>query len=393
MPKDSLRLLYIYLWTDIQTIFLTIPPWYISNRTSRSCYKKLVNHWRIPSYFSFPLVFLRVSTPLTVTNTVSACLFDFRVGRTNLSRLGASLPSCCSGHSGSSMPVFGSISDSSSAAQSSSLSFELSKSPFQFGQSLVSEMFSGTLFLSLSNGWRLILRIWQTFKIWVRPAERSFADKAGGKGDLSDNLDAAAPSGWKSDEDALTISSVSEIYPTAVTCLFCARDSFCTARRFWLPCHISKKSWTLAILCNPLSSASFIISVSFPVFVVSNSGSVPAKIRWLARVNCLSTSFSRRVSPVVFDCLQAITSQPREKLASTPTPCGMIENMSPATLESVAYFHCVASCWRHQSVMFGKQNVLLISIGSEWQSLRFGLICPQFFSGSGREFEKSLAAV
>ena len=49
---------------------------------------------------------------------------------------------------------------------------------------------------------------------------RSFADKAGGKGDLSDSLNAAAPSCWESDQDALMISSVSEMYPTAVICLF-----------------------------------------------------------------------------------------------------------------------------------------------------------------------------
>jgi len=115
-----------------------------------------------------------------------------------------------------------------------------------------------------------------------------------------------------------------------------------------------------------MQQASFFISESFSVFVVSNSGSVPARIPLLARANCLTTTVSRRVSPVVFDCLQPITSRPREKLASTPTPCGMIENMSRATLERSAYFECVSSCCRRQSGMSGIQNVLLISIGSEW---------------------------
>jgi len=227
-------------------------------------------------------------------------------------------------------------------------------------------MLSGALSLSLSTGWQLIFWIRRTFKIWVLPPGRSFADKPGGKGDLCDNLNAAAPSGWKSDQDALTISAVSEMYPTVVVCLFWARDSFWLAYRFWLPCHISKKSWSLTILCNFLSCASFVISESFSVFVVSNSGSVPAKIPLLARANYLTTISSWRVSPVVFDCLQPITSLPREKLASTPTPCGKIENMSRTTLERSAYFQCVSSCWRHQSVMSGIQNVLLISIGSEW---------------------------
>jgi len=44
----------------------------------------------------------------------------------------------------------------------------------------------------------------------------------------------------------------------------------------------------------------------------------------------------------------------------------MIENMSRATLERSAYFESVPSCWRNQSVISGIQNVLLISIGSEW---------------------------
>ena len=76
--------------------------------------------------------------------------------------------------------------------------------------------------------------------------------------------------------------------------------------------------------------------------------------------NGLRTNFSQRVPPVVFDCLQPITSRPREKLDSTPTPCRMLENMSRSTLERSAYFECVSSCCRHQSVMSGIQNVLLI---------------------------------
>jgi len=366
MPNDSSRLLYINLWTDIHTLLLTIRPWYISNWNSRSRYIKLVNHWRILSYIFIPPFYLRVSTPLTVTNTFSACLFDFRVGRTNLGAFGAALTSWCSAHSGSWMPVFGSISDSSSAVQCSSLSFGLSKSPFQFSQSSVSEMLSGLLSSSLSTGWRLILRIWRTFKIWVRPPRRSSADKAGGKGDVSNNLNAAAPSCWKSDQDALTISSVSEMYLTVVICLFWVQDSIWVASRFWLTCHIYKQSWTLAIPCNFLSSASFFISESFPVFGESNSGSVPAKIPLWVRAICLTTTLSRRVLPVVVDCLQPITSRPGEKLASTPTPCGMIENIFRATLEISAYIECLSTCWRHQSVMSSNQNVLLISIRSEW---------------------------
>jgi len=54
------------------------------------------------------------------------------------------------------------------------------------------------------------------------------------------------------------------------------------------------------------------------------------------------------------------------KLASTATPWGMKKKMLHTTLERLAYFECVSSCWGHQSVMSGTQNVLQISIGSEW---------------------------
>jgi len=272
----------------------------------------------------------------------------------------------CSGHSGSSMLFSCSISDSTSAAQSSWLLLGLSQSPFQLSQSSMSEMHSGALSSWLSTGWQLILRIRRIFNIWVRPPGRSFADKGGGKGDLSDDVNAAAPSCWKSDLGAMKISSVSEIYPTAVIGLFWTQDFFGVARRFWLPCHSSKMSWTLTILCNFLSSASFFISESFSVFVVSNNGSGPANIPLLARPNCLTTTFSRTVTPVVFHCLQRITSQPSDELASTPTLCGMIYNISRATFMISAYLECVSSCWGNQSAMSGNQNVLAISIGSEW---------------------------
>jgi len=123
--------------------------------------------------------------------------------------------------------------------------------------------------------------------------------QAGGKGDLSDNSNAATPSCWKLDQDALMISSVSEMYPMAVNCLFQARDTFCVARRFWLPDHISKKSWTLAILCNFLSFAAFFNSKSCSVSVLFNAVQSPATIGLSARANCRTMTFSRRPLPVV----------------------------------------------------------------------------------------------
>jgi len=175
-----------------------------------------------------------------------------------------------------------------------------------------------------------------------------------------DNLNAAAPSCPKSDQNALTIYSVSEMYPTTVISVFWARYSFCAARRFWLPSHISKKSWTLAIQCNFFCLASRFISMSFWGLIGSTSGTSPASNLLIARANSLTTTFSRRLLPVVFDSFHLTTSCAREKLASTLTSCGMINNMSRATFERSAYFECISSCCRHQWVMSGNQNLLLI---------------------------------
>jgi len=177
-----------------------------------------MKYWRILSYIFFTPVFFFVLIALTVINSVPGCLFDFHVGRINSGTFGAVLTSRCSGHSWSLMLFSCSISDSTSAAQSSSLSFGSSKSPFWFSQSSVSEMLWGELSSSLSTGWQLILRIWRTFNHWVRPPGRTFAEKCGGKENLPCDVNGAAPSCWKSDLDARTISSVSEIYPTAVIC-------------------------------------------------------------------------------------------------------------------------------------------------------------------------------
>jgi len=201
-------------------------------------------------------------------------------------------------------------------------------------------------------------------KYFVCCQGRSFSDKAGGKGDLSNILNAATAFCWKTDQDALMISSVSEMYPTAVMCLSGARLSFCVVCRFWLPSHISKQSWTLA--WNLFFSVSLFIPKSFSVFIVSNAGSSPANMPLLAQASCLTTTVSQRVSPMVYDCLQLKTSRPRQKLASTLTPCGMMENICHATLETSAYCGCVSWWCRQQSVIYGIHNLLLISIGSEW---------------------------
>jgi len=344
-------------------------------------------YWPNQSYiFLFPL-FLHVPIALTVINPFSAFFIDLCVGWINPGTFGAALTTQCYALSEALMRLAGSRSGSSSAVQSSTRWFGLSKPLFQLSKFLESEMVWGALFWTLSSGWWLILLIQCTFDTWVHPPGWSFVDRAGQNGDLSDNLNAAAPSCWKFDQEALMIPSVSEMYPLAVICVFWARDSFCVAHRFWLLCHIPKKSCTLAILCDILFSASFFNSKLCSVSVVSNPAQPPANIPLLAQTNCPTTTFPRSVLWVVLDCLQPITSRRREILALTPTPCGIMETMSRATLVRSAYFECGSSCWCHQSVLYGYQNVLLISMGSEWLSLRFGYTCPQVFGASGSEFK------
>jgi len=326
----------------------------------------VIIHWCILSYFFLILLFLLNSNILTVISTHSAIFLDCRIGRINLGTFDAALTFLCSGISESSLLLSSFISDLLSASQSSSLSFELSKSPCQFSQFSVSEMLSGERSSSLSAAWQSICFMQRAFITWVHPPERSFGDKAGGTGDHSDNLNAATPSCWKFVHDDLMISSVSEMYPTPVICIFWVWVSICVARRFWLPCDISKMLWTFAIQCNVLGSASLFMSMSFTILVVSNAGSSLASNSIVARANCFTMTSFRGVSPLVFDCLHPITSCPKETLASSVAPWGMIENMSHTTFERSVYFECLSSCWCHQSAISGNQNVLLISIQLEW---------------------------
>ena len=199
-------------------------------------------YWLNLSYLlSFPLLLL-VSVTLTVTNPFSACFIDLSGGWINPESFPVAFTMRFSGLSEPLMPLPGFMSDSFSASQCSSLSFGLSKSQFQLSQLSVSESLSGALSTSLQHGWRSILLILQTFNTWICPPKRFFADNAAGKGDLSDNWNAAVPLCSKFNPDALIISLVSEMYATVAVCLFWEHNSFCVAHRFWLPCHISKKS-------------------------------------------------------------------------------------------------------------------------------------------------------
>jgi hypothetical protein len=223
LPKSLLCLLYISLSTNIDELLITIHPKYISNYNSGARYiKNMVKHCRSVSYVLFTSLFLLVSIAWTVINTYPACLCDIHVGQTNPGTYGEVLISWCSGHCRCLMPLSRSLSDSTSATQSSMLWFGQSKSPFQLGQWSVSEMLVGLITSALSTGGQLILRIQRTCNIWVHPPGLTFADKAGDKGDLSDNLNAAAPSCGKNHQDGFKNSSVFERFlQRTSTCFHC----------------------------------------------------------------------------------------------------------------------------------------------------------------------------
>jgi len=88
-----------------------------------------------------------------------------------------------------------------------------------------------------------------------------------------------------------TISSVSQMYPTSVICLFRPGGSSCLTYRFWLPCHISNMQWALAIVGNFLSSTALFNFELFTGFVASNAGLSPMWFPLLARTHCHTTTF------------------------------------------------------------------------------------------------------
>jgi len=189
-------------------------------------------YWpNLSKFYLFPS-FLLTSIAQTVINPFSAFFFDLRIGQFNPGTFGAVLSTQCDGLWEALLVLSGSISDSSSTSQSSLLSTGLSKSPFQLTQFSLSEMHSGELSSWLLVGCQLILLISQMFNTWVRSPGRSFADKACGIDDPSHNVNAAAPACSKLYQDALIISSVLEMYPMTVICVFWAWDSFCVACRF-----------------------------------------------------------------------------------------------------------------------------------------------------------------
>jgi len=236
---------------------------------------------------------------------------------------------------------------SSSASPLSSLWSGFSNSPSQLCQLSMFKVLLGALSSLLSAGWWLIPVIQWTFHCSVCPPGRSFADKAGGKGDNSESLNIPTQQCGIIDQNALMISSVSKMYSMGVSCLIWVGDSFCGPHRFCLACHISKQCWTLAILSRFFSSASLCISNFCSVFDILNTRLSPANIPSLAGINQLTRVYSWRVSHVVFDFLQPFMYCATDKLASTPTQCGVVENVMHALLPRSGYFDYVTYCWHH----------------------------------------------
>jgi len=114
---------------------------------------------------------------------------------------------------------------------------------------------------------------------------------------------------------------------------------------------------------------------------------VTSQWSFIPRVNRHTTCILWSISPVDFHCLHPITYYQQEQLSPTLTSWYMIENTLWATLERLAYFECVSSCWRHQSVIFGNQNVQLILIWSAWYPLRFRSVWSHCCGNQGGEFK------
>jgi len=228
-------------------------------------------YWPILTYSCTCLWTFHVFILVATINSSSVWLIDYCIARINLATCGVAHTSRFSGLTNASMALSSFISKSTFPSQPSSLVFRLSKSSFQFSEFLVLEMHSGALYSSLSAGWKSVLISQQIFDHWARPLERSSVDITGVNVDHSDNSNTAPPSGEIFDQHASMISSVSKMYHTGVLCMFWAWNSFCVAHRFWLPCYISKMSWTLVILCKFCSAAWFLHCKVFSVSIVSNA--------------------------------------------------------------------------------------------------------------------------
>jgi hypothetical protein len=189
-------------------------------------------HLHIVSHVLVFPIFLLISIVMPVINTCCALFYNHCVGGINLGTFGVAHKSHIFGLSGSSIALSRAMWDSCSASWLLLLSFRLSKLPFHSCQYLVSKKLTGALLLWYFAGSQLSHWIQRTFISSVCPPVTSFRDNADDTGDVSINVNAAALSVWKSEKDALMISSVSKINTKDVICLQSAWDSFRAVYRF-----------------------------------------------------------------------------------------------------------------------------------------------------------------
>jgi len=324
-------------------------------------------HWPILSSVFLISVFFLVWIIFTVIKTLWAIYYGFCISRINPGTFCEAIIIRCTRDCASSMPLSSNMLDSLFASQLFSLSFGLSKSPLQSSQFSLSEIHSGSLAFSMSAGWWLIRFIRGTFNTWVRHPGRSFADKAVGTGGIFDNLNVAAPSCCKFDQDTLATSSVSEIYPMAVICLFWARYSFCVEYRFWLQWHMSKscRPW-------PFRAKAFVLPLStFPsryqyLFCPKHASS-PADNPWLPWANYLTT-------PLLEGSGLSNLS------ASNWSHLAQVNNLPPLRHHVVWSRICRIPHWRDRSFL---NAVLLADASSHWYpGSKMYCESPQGWSGN-----------
>ena len=314
----------------------------------------------------FTSLFLLISIALTIINTFSACFFDLRCGLINLGIFGAALTSRFSGHSGPSILLSSSIPDSIFARQSSSLLLWIIKVPiqvkpiFRFRNDLSCAIlitFDGTMVDSsdspdiqyLSSSPREVgcsQRWLQRRSFWQLKCSRTIMMK-----ELPRCFDHLFRVRNVSHSSHLLVMSAGFLLgSTQVLAAVPQLETIVNLSHSVQVPFLHLFLHSLVVFCVPY--------IKVRVSAGPNPCIGSSELPW--------TTMSRVVSLGVYDCLQLIISQLREKLASNPTACGMIESTSHATLEESTYFDCVSSCWCHQSDMSGNQNILLITTGSEW---------------------------
>jgi len=251
----------------------------------------------------------------------------------------ATLTPLCPERSGYLTAFSRSLLDSLSASLASSLIFGLSKSPFQWNQLSVWEMVSGGLTSSVVAGWWSILSIQ-----WAFDTPVGFPG-----GDLQTKLVANVmfpPMYMKPYHHVESVTQTHCRSPHYLKCIL----------QITLPCFQSEipsvqyvgggRPATLPTSGGPLPFcamfippplASFATCFQYLSYLMSGHWQTLSIIA--SSKHPYETSFGKCLT-CGFNCIQSIISHRREKLASTPTACSMIENTIHDSLERFAVSNC-----------------------------------------------------